>query len=118
MVPVRASALMATLPRFVPPDGDPLPGADRWVLTLYVASHSPNSIRALVNLRRALDTYLSGLYELEVVDVFQDPGAAEREQVVAVPLLVKRGPRPARRVVGDLSNTEQLLASLGVEPRP
>jgi circadian clock protein KaiB len=106
---------MATALRPVPPEDDAPAVEGRWALRLYIVGNSPNSTRAVVNLRRVCDTYLPGRYDLEVVDLFQEPDTAEREQVVAVPLLVKYQPLPVRRVVGDLSDTEQLLACLAVE---
>jgi circadian clock protein KaiB len=91
---------------------------DRWHLKLYIAGNTPNSSRAVVNLRRVCDTHLAGRYDLEIVDLFLEPATAEREQIVAVPLLVRLVPSPIRRVIGDLSNTEHLLGTLDVRPQP
>jgi circadian clock protein KaiB len=87
---------------------------DRYVFRLYVAGGTRRSIVAIANARSICEEYLSGHYELEVVDVDQQPGTAQRAQVVALPTLVKEQPLPARRFVGDLSNTEQILAGLSL----
>ena len=86
----------------------------RYVLRLYIVSTTPKSMRAIANIRRICDRYLSGRYELEVIDLRQDPTLAEREQVIAAPTLVKTLPLPLRRFIGDLSETEHFLLALGV----
>lgn len=87
---------------------------DRYVFRLYVAGGTRRSIVAVANARSICEEYLGGHYELEVVDVYQQPATARAAQVVALPTLVKERPLPARRFVGDLSNTEQILAGLSL----
>ena len=82
-------------------------------LRLFVAGSSANSVRALMNLRRICDEHLDGQYSLEVVDLYQQPGLAKAEQIIAAPTLVKKLPRPPRKIVGDLSNKSKVLAGIG-----
>ena len=91
---------------------------DRHVLSLYVTGMTPRSIRAIENVRGACEQYLNGRYELEVIDVYQEPSRAAREQILAVPTLVKTLPLPLRRIIGDMSNRSQLLAGLDISERP
>lgn len=81
-------------------------------LKLYVAGESARSVQAVEHLRRLLESGLSGPCELEVVDVLQHPELAERERVLATPTLLKEFPPPRRRIIGDLSNVQQLLGVL------
>ena len=85
-----------------------------YVLRLYVTGSTTRSARAIETTRQICDTYLKGRHDLEVVDLYQHPEAAAREQIVAAPTLVKVVPEPLRRVIGDLSNRERLLVSLGL----
>jgi circadian clock protein KaiB len=86
----------------------------RFVLRLYVTGTTARSMRAIANLRRVCERHLAGRYDLEVVDVYQQPELAAREQLVAAPTLVKKLPLPLRRLVGDLSNHQRVLAGLGL----
>lgn len=85
-------------------------------LQLFVAGASVNSVRAITNLRHLCETHLPGQYALEVVDVHQQRDLAERQQIIALPLLIKRFPLPERRLIGDMSDTERVLRGLGVTP--
>lgn len=87
---------------------------DRFVLTLFVSGASPNSVRAISNLQRILEERIKGRYKLTIIDVHQEREAAEREQIIALPLLVKSFPEPARRLIGDMSNTEKVIKGLGI----
>jgi circadian clock protein KaiB len=78
-------------------------------LTLYVAGITPNSARAIANTRRMCDQRLHGRYSLTIVDLYQQPERASREQVVAAPTLVRKAPPPAKRMVGDMSQAERIL---------
>ena len=84
--------------------------------TLFIAGESPRSQRAIANLRRIAQERLGGDYELDVVDVQQDPERAEQERILTTPTLVKRAPEPRRRVTGDLTNAEQVLIALSLIP--
>jgi circadian clock protein KaiB len=84
----------------------------QFVLRLYVTGTTARSTRAIANLRELCEEHLPDRYELQVVDVYQQPELAARERLVAVPTLVKRLPLPLRRLVGDLSNRQRVLAEL------
>jgi len=111
---------MAGDDRTDPDKPDPLPDTpgesapDRYLLRLYVAGMSPRSRRALESLRGLLERVLPGSYELEVIDIYQEPAEAEKNQIVAVPALVKRAPNPVKVLVGDMSDTRGLLIGLDV----
>ena len=83
-------------------------------LKLFVSGASPNSVRAINNLKVICDSYLKEKYTLEIIDVHQDTSLAQKEQMVALPLLIKKFPGPERRLVGDMSNTEKVLNGLGI----
>ena len=87
-------------------------GQDQFVLRLYVTGTTARSTRAIANLREVCEQHLPDRYELEVIDIYQQPELASREQLVAVPTLIKRLPLPLRRLVGDLSNRQRVLAGL------
>ncbi len=87
----------------------------RYVLRLYVTGLSPRSMRAISNTRWICDTYLSGRYDLEVVDIAQHPAEAKDKQIVAAPTLIKTLPQPLRRFIGDMSQTERILLGLGLD---
>jgi circadian clock protein KaiB len=87
---------------------------DFYKLRLYVTGASPNSSRAISNLRDICEKHLKGKYELEIIDVYQQPLMAESEQIIALPLLIKKFPSPERRMIGDLSNTEKVLKGLSL----
>jgi circadian clock protein KaiB len=91
--------------------------AQRYVLRLYVTGMSPRSLRAITNAKALCENYLAGRYDLRVIDVYQEPALVAREQVVALPMLVKELPQPMRRIVGDLSDTNRTLDALNVQPR-
>jgi circadian clock protein KaiB len=81
---------------------------------LYVAADSENSTRARANLQAICQQYLPGLHEIEVVDVFREPQRALAEDIRMTPTLLKVSPRPARRIVGTLSQTQRVLDTLGL----
>ena len=85
-----------------------------YVLKLFVTGASPNSIRAISNIKHICETYLAGRYELEIVDVYQQKLTAEQEQIIALPLLIKKSPLPERRLIGDLSDITKVLKGLGL----
>ena len=86
----------------------------KFILRLFVTWASPNSIRAIENTRNICETYLAENYELEIIDVYQQPLLAAQEQPIALPMLVKSFPAPATRFVGDMSDLEKVLAGLGI----
>jgi circadian clock protein KaiB len=84
-------------------------------LQLFVTGASPNSERAIINLKQICETYIFGRYSLEIIDVYQQPDLARLEQIVALPLLVRRFPLPEVRLIGDLSDTTKVLRGLGLK---
>ncbi len=89
----------------------------RFLLRLYVAGQTPRSLQALSNLKRICEEHLSGRYKVEVIDLIQKPQLAVTDQIIAIPTLVRPLPRPARKIIGDLSNTERVLVGLDVQVR-
>jgi len=99
------------------PQAEALRGTQHYELRLYIVGLTPRSSDAILTIRRICDEYLSGRYELEVVDLTATPARARAEQIVAAPTLVKSLPLPLRRLVGDLSDTERVLRALELTPR-
>jgi circadian clock protein KaiB len=89
----------------------------RYVLKLFITGTTPRSSRAIENIRVLCDEYLSGRYDLEVVDIYQQPTEAKGEQIVAAPTLIRKFPKPSRRMVGDLSNKDRILIGLDIHAR-
>ncbi|MCF2487821.1 circadian clock KaiB family protein [Dyadobacter sp. CY347] len=83
-------------------------------LRLFITGASFNSRRAVVNVKEICETYLKDRYSLEIIDVYQQKTLAEKEQIIALPLLIKSLPLPARRLIGDMSDTEKVLKGLGI----
>ena len=85
---------------------------ERYILRLYVTGLTSRSSRALINLRAICDEYLDGQYDLEVIDIYQQPVLAKGEQIIAAPTLIKKLPLPMRRIIGDMSDREHVLLGL------
>ena len=92
-------------------------GNNHYVLRLYISGLTPKSQRALDNLKAICEEYLHDRYELEIIDIFQQPELARAEQVIAAPTLVKELPPPLRKFIGDMSQTEKILVGLEVKPK-
>ncbi len=90
---------------------------EHYVLRLYITGMTPNSKRAVENIKKICKEHLEGRYELEIIDIYQQPGLAASEQIIAAPTLVKIFPAPLKKIIGDLSNTEKVLQSLNVRPK-
>lgn len=88
--------------------------AEQYDLCLYVTGMTPHSARAIRNLREFCRRHLQGRHTLRIFDLYQQPGLAREEQLIAAPTLVKRAPLPLRRLVGDLSNQERVRIALGL----
>jgi circadian clock protein KaiB len=88
-----------------------------YVLRLYIAGTSPRSTRAVMNIKEILEKNLSAQYDLEVIDIYQQPGMAKEQQIIAAPTLIKTLPPPLRRFIGDMSNTEKILVGLSLKPK-
>lgn len=89
-------------------------GGQLYVLRLYVAGTSPNSVRAISNLKNICNNYLGDNYDLEIIDVYQQMEKAADEQLIALPLLVKKSPGQVRRLIGDMSDEKKVLKGLGL----
>src|SRR5512140_2354944 len=87
-----------------------------YVLRLYITGTTPQSLRAIANVRKICEKYLHGYYRLDIIDLYQQPELAKGEQIIASPTLVKQLPLPVRRVLGDMSKTERVLVVLGMKP--
>ena len=94
------------------PEGKP----EKYILRLYITGMTNRSARAIENLQTFCEKHLAGHYELQVIDVYQQPELARTEQIVAVPTLVRRLPEPMKKIIGDLSNTERVLVGLDLRP--
>lgn len=95
------------------PDSASAPiNAQAFKLILYVAGQSPKSVRAIANLRAVCEEHLAGRYTVEVIDLIEQPNLARRDEIIAVPTLVRRLPQPLRKIIGDLSDPEQVLVGL------
>lgn len=91
-------------------------GGERFVLRLFVTGTTVRSQHAIANMRRICKEYLDKRYDLEVIDIYQEPEKTREFQIVATPTLVKILPEPLRRIIGDLSNEEKVLAGLNLAP--
>ncbi len=92
-------------------------GEERYLLRLYVAGTTPKSARAIANIKRICEERLQGRYDLEIIDVYQQPDAADGDKLIAVPMLIKCLPAPLRRIIGDLSDKERVILGLGMKPK-
>jgi circadian clock protein KaiB len=92
-----------------------VPPADKFVLRLFVTGMTPRSTRAIHLVRAVCEEHLAGQYELEIVDVYQQPERIRDEQIFAIPTLVKYLPNPMRKIIGDMSNKERLMHGLGLQ---
>jgi circadian clock protein KaiB len=109
--PGAQSASPAPVEEFVDESGE------RYILKLYVAGMTSRSTRAVENVRTFCEKHLEGRYDLQVIDVYQQPALARSEQLIAAPTLIKRLPLPLRRLIGDMSNEDRILVGLDLIPR-
>jgi circadian clock protein KaiB len=87
-----------------------------WQLTLYVVGNTPKSIAAIDNLKRYCKEHLDNRYKIEVIDLQKNPHLAELDQILAIPTLVRKVPKPIRKIIGDLSNVDKVLVALECAP--
>lgn len=87
-----------------------------YMLRLFITGASPNSVRALTNIKQICEEHLKGRYSLEIIDVYQQAEIAEKEQLVALPLLIRKKPLPERRLIGDMSDIGKVLKGLEIIP--
>jgi circadian clock protein KaiB len=95
----------------------PSSAAQAYQLRLYVAGQTPKSVLAFRNLKQICEEHLQGRYEIEMIDLLQNPQLARGDQILAVPTLVRRLPEPIKKIIGDLSNTERVLVGLDLRVR-
>lgn len=89
---------------------------EKWFLRLYVAGRSPKCVTALDNLKRFCDERMAGRYEIEIIDLLENPRLAKDDQIIAIPTLVRRLPEPLRKIIGNLSDTERMVVGLNLQP--
>ena len=87
-----------------------------WQLSLYIAGRCTKSLDAISNLKKLCEEYLTGHYEIEIIDLLEQPEFAEIDQIIAIPTLIRKLPEPIRKVIGDLSNKEKVLLGLEIKP--
>jgi circadian clock protein KaiB len=90
----------------------------KWLLRLYVAGRTPKCVTALENLKRFCEEHMAGRYEIEVVDLLENPRLAKDDQIVAIPTLVRKLPEPLKKIIGNLSDTERMLVGLDLRSMP
>jgi circadian clock protein KaiB len=90
---------------------------EKYVLRLYVTGMTPKSINAIENIRKICEENLQGRYDLEVIDIYQQPEYAKKEEILAAPTLIKKLPLPLRKFIGDMSNQEKILIGLDLVPK-
>ena len=95
----------------------PSSAAKAYVLRLYVAGLTPKSVLAFTNLQQICEDHLQGRYEIEIIDLLENPQLAGGDQILAVPTLVRLLPEPIKKIIGDLSNTERVLVGLDLQER-
>ena len=86
-------------------------------LRLYVVGQTPRSMQAIVNIKNICEEYLQGRYNLQIIDLYQEPVLAAGEQIIAAPTLIKKLPAPIRKFIGDLSDVERILVGLDLRPK-
>ncbi|MDB5447611.1 MAG: kaiB [Phenylobacterium sp.] len=105
--------------RLVPKPANDMAGRrdDFYCLTLYVAGETPKSLAAIANLRKLCEAHLPGSHSIEVIDLVKSPELAAKDEIVAVPTLVRRLPAPIKRIIGSLADTEKVLIGLELRSR-
>jgi circadian clock protein KaiB len=98
-----------------PGSESPQPEAPKYLLRLYVTGKAPNSLRALSVIREICEECLNGRYQLQVIDIYQQPALAEGDHILVAPTLVRRAPGPMRRLIGNLADRERVLAGLELQ---
>jgi circadian clock protein KaiB len=89
----------------------------KYVLRLYVTGMTPKSTLAIANVQKICEKHLAGRYELEVIDIYQQPKLAKGDQIIATPTLIKKLPLPLRRLIGNMSDTERFLVGIDLKPK-
>jgi circadian clock protein KaiB len=86
-----------------------------YILKLYITGASPNSAKAISNIKKICDRYLTNGYKLDIIDIYQQPAIARKEEIVALPLLIRTSPLPVKRLVGNMSDTQKVLKGLELQ---
>ena len=92
-------------------------GKEKYSLRLYVAGTTPRSLTAVANIKKICEEHLQGRYDLEVIDIYQQPTLAKGEQIIAAPTLIKKLPLPLRKFIGDMADRERILVGLELKPK-
>ena len=108
---------MSTGINFASESDENLGNKPAWLLRLYVAGRSPKCVTALANLKRFCEEHMAGQYDIEVIDLLENPRLAKDDQIVAIPTLVRKLPEPLRKIIGDLSNSERMFVGLDLKSR-
>lgn len=95
----------------------PLSEGESYQLRLYVAGQTAKSVLAFRNLQQICEAHLQGRYEIEIIDLLENPRLARGDQILAVPTLVRRLPEPITKIIGDLSTTQRVLVGLDLRVR-
>ncbi len=98
-------------------NGSEKPDINHWNLRLYVAGQTPKSLAAFTNLKRICEEHLAGRYQINVIDLLENPQLAEGDQIMAIPTVVRHLPPPVKKLIGDLADTERVLIGLDLRPR-
>ncbi len=92
-------------------------GKEKYILRLYVAGITPKSTQAIKNITQICEANLKGRYDLQIIDIYQQPALASGEQIIAAPTLIKKLPLPLRRFIGSMADREKILVGLDLRPR-
>ena len=90
---------------------------DIYILHLFIAGASPRSTNAIINIKKICTEYLDGMYKLQVIDIYQQPNLLLKEQITAIPVLIKKSPLPEIRMIGDLSDKDMVLKGLNIKTK-
>jgi circadian clock protein KaiB len=88
---------------------------EKYLLKLYVTGTTPQSVKAISNIKQICEEHFKGRYDLEVIDLYQHPNLAKGEQIIAAPTLIRKLPLPLRRIIGDMSGTKSVLVGLDLQ---
>jgi circadian clock protein KaiB len=90
---------------------------EKYLLRLYVTGMTPRSTQAIRSIKEICEEHLNGRYDLEVVDIYQQPSLAKGEQIIATPTLIKKLPLPLRKFIGDMADTDRIVLGLDLKPK-
>lgn len=90
---------------------------EKYVLRLYITGTTPQSVKAITNLKKICEEYLKDSYTLEIIDIYQQPQLAEGDQIIAAPTLIKKLPSPLKKLIGDMSDKERVLVGLDLKSK-